>query len=184
MTRESIDEPRRDRRILREGRFIHFVERSGWEYVERAQELGLVCVVAVTDDERIVLVEQYRPPVDRPVIELPAGLVGDTPGSRADDLLLGAQRELEEETGYRARRWDLVAKGPPSAGLTTELLAVFVARELEKVGEGGGDEDEDITVHTVPLATVDDWLRGEEKRGALVDLKIYAGLWFFEKLRG
>jgi len=172
-----------DRTILHEGRFVRFVKRGAWEYVERTQELGLVCIVAVTDDDQLVLVEQHRPPIAAPVIELPAGLVGDTPGSDPSDLLLGAKRELEEETGYRAREWEQVAFGPPSAGLTTEMLAVFLATGLEKVGDGGGDDEEDIIVHTVPLATLDAWCREAEERGAWIDLKIFAGLWFLDRKR-
>jgi ADP-ribose pyrophosphatase len=168
---------------LGEGRYLRLVVRDGWEYVERSVELGLVCILALTPDDEIVLVEQYRPPIGKRVIELPAGLVGDSAESRGEPLLRGAQRELEEETGYRASEWRVLIEGPPSAGISTEVLTVFVALGLERVGPGGGDEHETITVWVVPRAELVPWLESRRSQGASIDLKIFSALWLYEHAR-
>jgi ADP-ribose pyrophosphatase len=132
----------------------------------------------VTDDGKLVLVEQTRAPVGRPVIELPAGLVGDSPGRADEALAVAARRELLEETGYEARDMTLLVEGAPSAGLTSETIVLFLATGLRKVGPGGGDSTEDIKVHEVPLARAREWLSAQADRGAVIDLKVYAGLYF------
>jgi ADP-ribose pyrophosphatase len=125
-----------------------------------------------------VLVEQFRPPVNKNVIEIPAGLSGDTPSFKNEDLKLAAARELEEETGYRAGRMTLVASGTASAGLCDEIITLFRATELEKVSDGGGDETESITVHEIPLDEVVQWLEDQRAQDKLVDLKVYSALYF------
>ena len=65
----------------------------------------MVAIIAVTDEDKLLLVEQHRPPVNQTVLELPAGLVGDLSDHPMEDLEQAAQRELLEETGYRAKRW-------------------------------------------------------------------------------
>jgi ADP-ribose pyrophosphatase len=165
-------------RVVHEGRHLRFLRRGRWEYVERVGTSGIVVIVPVTADDKLVLVEQFRVPVGRWVIELPAGLAGDTPGARRESLAAAARRELLEETGYAAGKLELVSSGPISAGLSTELITVYLARGVRRVARGGGDATEDIRVHAVPLAKVEGWLRRAEKRGRLVDVKVYAGLHF------
>ena len=123
----------------------------------------------------LILVEQHRPPVDQPVIELPGGIVGDLTGSADESPEPAARRELEEETGYRAGTLQFFADAPTSPGLSDEVVGIWVARGLERVGPGGGDASESITTHVVPLAEVDAWLAAVRAR-ALVDLKVYAGV--------
>ena len=84
-----------------EGRYLSLRERDGWEFASRSNASSVVVLVAVTPAEEIVLVEQYRKPVEARVIELPAGLVGDL-GDPDEPILDAAARELEEETGYAA----------------------------------------------------------------------------------
>ncbi len=153
---------------------------SGWEYVERTNASGIVLIVALTPDDKLLLVEQERPPVGARVIELPAGLAGDIPGSEDEALALAAARELEEETGYRAATIDYVTEGPLSAGLTTEVVTLFRGRGLERVGPGGGDASEDIVVHEVPVADVPAFLAEARSRGTMADPKIYAALYFLQ----
>src|ERR1017187_9697315 len=88
-----------DRRILAEGRHLRFVERNGWEFVERKNVTGIAILVALTDWGGVLLVEQHREPVGARVLELPAGLAGDEGEESAESA---ANRELVEETGYRA----------------------------------------------------------------------------------
>jgi ADP-ribose pyrophosphatase len=149
-----------------------------WEFVERKQARGIVAILAITERDEIIIVEQFRVPVGRRVIEIPAGLAGDIAGEETEDLAHAARRELREETGYDAETLELLTEGPPSAGLSTEIITYFRARGLKKVGPGGGDSSEDIDVHLVPLADLDAWIAAKRAEGCLVDYKIYAGLYF------
>jgi ADP-ribose pyrophosphatase len=162
--------------ILAEGRHLRLVRRGRWEFVERVRVTGVVAIVAVTDSGEIVIVEQERPPVERRVIEIPAGLAGDVEGD--DSLEDAARRELLEETGYSAERFERLADTPVSAGQSNEVITFFRAFGLRRVGEGGGDGSEEIETHLVPLAGAEDWLRARVREGVLVDAKVYAGLWF------
>lgn len=162
--------------MLATGRFLRLVDRRGWEYVERSQSTGVVVIVAVTDAEGLLLVEQFRRALDARVIELPAGLVGDHPGQEDEAFERAAQRELLEETGYEAEAMKFLAEGPSSSGMSSEMYSFFEAQGLTRRHAGGGDESEDILVHEVPLAGLRAWLERENQRGALIDPRIYAGL--------
>lgn len=164
--------------ILAEGNHVRLLRSGGWEYVERTNGFGVVVIVAVTDESKLLLVEQYRPPVKNPVIELPAGLAGDCANYEREGLVDAAQRELLEETGYMAGEMILLTAGPTSAGLTTEQISIFRAVRLRKTQKGGGDHGERITVHEVPLADVNSWLRSRQAAGSLVDPKLYIALYF------
>ena len=167
-----------DRNVVWEGDYIRAVTRGRWEFVERKNTTGVVGMIPVTDDGKLVLVQQHRPAVGGEVIELPAGLVGDTEEHRDELMETAAARELIEETGYRAGKLERVCRGVSSAGITSEGMTVFLATELEKVGPGGGDDSENIVVHEVPLAEVPAYLDDCIRRGMTIDLKIYAGLYF------
>jgi ADP-ribose pyrophosphatase len=162
--------------VVASGKFLRLVKRGKWEFVERVGATGVVAIVAVTSEHRIVLTEQQRPPVQRAVIDLPAGLSGDEPGSAEEGLRTAAERELEEEVGYRATAWAELGEGPPSPGLTSEVVTFFRARGLSKVSQGGGIAGERITVHEVPIENLRPWLEEAKAKGAMIDLKIYAGL--------
>lgn len=163
---------------LFKGKFLHFVHREGWEYVERTNASGVVAIAAVTDAGCLVLTEQLRPPLNAAVIELPAGLAGDKPEASDEELVEAARRELWEETGYEADVLEQVAVGPVSAGISTEVMTCYLARGLRKTGPGGGDATESIIVHEVPLPEIRTWLAACEARGCYVDLKVYTGLYF------
>jgi len=148
---------------------------EGWEFVRRRKGESAVAVVAVTNNDEIVLVEQYRPPVKKNMIELPAGIIGDTcPG---EEPLDAAERELMEETGYGASGFIVLKKTGEAAGLINEPVWLVLATGLTKKGAGGGTDDENIKVHTVPLKSMTSWLASKSNEGMLVDIKIYAGLW-------
>ena len=169
---------REDVEILCDGKHIQLVRQDIWEFTRRKNVSGIVGIVAVTNDRKLVLVEQHRPPVGSRVIELPAGLAGDDKDHRDEDLADAARRELLEETGYEARSMERVAAGPASAGMTNEVLTLFRATGLTKTGGAEGDGTEDITVHEVPLEGVTRWLAEREREGKLIDLKVYCGLYF------
>ncbi|HUG52162.1 MAG TPA: NUDIX hydrolase [Vicinamibacteria bacterium] len=165
-----------DRTVVAEGRHLRFVVEDGWEFVERPVA-GVAVIVAVTPSDRLLLVEQFRPPVRRRVLELPAGLAGDLPGHEREELADAARRELLEETGYEAETMDVLAQGPPAAGVTSEVVTFFRAGGLRRAGPGGGGPDEDIVVHEVELAHVREFLEGAAGRDLLVDPKVFAGLY-------
>ena len=166
--------------VLGQGRFLRLMKTpGGWEYAERVNASGVVFVAALTPERELVLIAQDRPPVQATVIELPAGLAGD--GHAHDEpLATAALRELEEETGYTADHLEHVLRGPSSAGLTSETLDLFIARDVRKVSAGGGvgGEGERIHTHLVPLDEVPAWLAARARAGNLIDPKVYTALYF------
>jgi len=164
--------------ILLAGRYLEAVRVGHWEFVRRKNTTGIVIIVALTPDDELIFVEQYRPPVRARVIELPAGLAGDIVGQEHEALTIAAGRELEEETGYRAARIEELVSGPVSAGLTSEVVTFFRAHDLTRVTDGGGDEHEDIEVHCIPRTAVVGWLAARVAAGVMVDPKVFAALYF------
>lgn len=162
------------------GRYLSLLERDGWEYASRSNASGVVVLVAVTAEREILLVQQYRKPVGQPVIELPAGLVGDQ-DDPDEPLLEAARRELEEETGYAAGRLEILMACPSSAGMSDEVIHFVLATDLERVGPGGGDASESIEVLPVRLDAVDNWLQARRAAGTAMDPKIYAALYWLQK---
>jgi ADP-ribose pyrophosphatase len=170
-----------ERRVLAEGKFLRLVAQLGWEWVERTNCTDAAVIAAVTDDQCLVLVEQYRIPLACRVLDLPAGLVGDEPGDAGEATIDAARRELFEETGYESTDWRYVLHGPASPGLTTEAYSLFIVRGARRTGAGGGDARESIEVHTVPLAELDDWLDAKQRGGVVIDPKIYLAMYFLER---
>ena len=166
------------RTLLARGKHLDFLSVNGWEYVTRTGIDGIVLIVPVTDEGALVLVEQRRPPVDRPVIELPAGLSGDEEGGKGEPLEETARRELLEETGFAAATMEKLVEWPPSPGVTDEIVTFFLARGLVKRHAGGGVGGEEIIVHEVPLASAEEWLASRMRGGDFVDVKVWAGIYF------
>ncbi|MEE4297064.1 MAG: NUDIX hydrolase [Wenzhouxiangella sp.] len=161
---------------LYSGRFLSLNERSGWEFVERQHAVAVL--IAWTPDRELLLVEQYRIPIQQRTIELPAGLVGDHEGQAEESLLAAAARELVEETGWQAGRLRPIMDCPTSAGLSSETISFVWADDLKSVGPGGGDDSEDIIVHRIPAAAVDGWLLDRYRAGLAIDPKIYTALYW------
>lgn len=139
-----------------------------WEALERVGIGGIVVMVGVTPEGNVLLEKQFRPPMGRDVIELPAGLV--EPG---EDMETAAKRELIEETGWSAGRLEFLAEGPISTGASTESLRAYLCTELKHVGKNGGDDNEIIEVIEVPLKGAQNFLTSQQKEGTLVDLKVF-----------
>lgn len=167
-----------DAKTVCRGQFLRLLDRDTWEFVDRFGSNGVVDIVAITDEMELVLVEQLRPSVNCSVIELPAGLIGDQAASRTETVLEAAQRELEEETGFRAGRLIHAATGLAAPGHSTENVHMCIATDLVRVTDGGGVDDEDITVHVVPLSDINNWLFGQSGGGVEIGLRVYAGLYF------
>lgn len=147
------------------------VRREGrWEYVSRTGGINAVAIVAIDGDDRVLLVEQYRVPLGRRCIELPAGLVGDHDAE--DTVLAAARRELEEETGYSCANVEELGFFHASPGMVTEGFTLVRAHGLQKIGSGGGVDGEDILVHSVPRTGVPAFIAAKRAEGLAVDVKL------------
>ena len=145
------------KQTLYEGKWLRLVRIGHWESCERTHAQGMaVIVIAVTPDDEVLFVEQFRVPLGSRTIEMPAGLVGDDHDD--DSLEAAATRELIEETGWSPGKVEVLLIGPTSSGMSNERIAFVRARELTRVGEGGGVDNENITVHSVPRADAPRWL--------------------------
>jgi ADP-ribose pyrophosphatase len=166
-----------NKKIVWKGNFMSAVEITyrdargtvrTWEALERVGIGGIVVMVGITPKGSVILEKQFRPPLGRDVFELPAGLV--EPGENMEEA---AARELIEETGWSAKKLEFLAEGPISTGASTESLRAYLCTELEQVGKNGGDDNEIIEVIEVPLKSVQEFLLDRQKKGMLVDLKVF-----------
>jgi ADP-ribose pyrophosphatase len=162
---------------LHRGRFLELLRDGHWEYVQRVKAHGAVFVLAVTEARELVLVEQYRVPVQERTLELPAGIYGDEESADGETPEQCALRELEEETGYRGASARRLLSGPVAPGLTSEVMHLVRVTGLTRVHAGGGVAGEAITVHAVPLASVREWLERKRAEGFQVEPRIYAALY-------
>jgi len=142
------------------------VDPDGFE-IRRAivQHGGSAVTMPVDDRQRILLVRQYRLPAARYLWELPAGRVddGETP-------LQAARRELTEETGYRAKKWEKLAEFYPSPGFLAEKMTIFLATGLT-AGAADPMEDERIETRWFTSREIDDWIQS----GKILDAKTNIG---------
>jgi ADP-ribose pyrophosphatase len=166
--------------ILHKGRHLDLIREDNWEYVRRTTCNGIVVIVPMTSDGKVILVEQFRRPVEAHVIEWPAGLVNDKILQDPETMETAARRELLEETGYETEHFSFLVRGPVSSGLSSEIITLYQALDVVKKGPGGGDATESIRVHEVPLKEADLWLYEMEKKGFLIDPKVYVGLYFLK----
>jgi ADP-ribose pyrophosphatase len=161
------------------GRYLRLKQLGTWEFAERTNAGSAVIVVAVTPEDKVLFVEQFRVPIGARSIEMPAGLVGDLGAD--EPVEEAARRELLEETGWHAKRIDFLMSGPSSSGMSNEMIAFVRASDLSKVHDGGGDESEDILVHEIDRGDVARWLDARRREGYSIDPKLYAGLYFLER---
>jgi ADP-ribose pyrophosphatase len=155
--------------IVWQGRFITIKTKGKWEYVSRARGIKAAVILAI-DSDHVILVEQFRVPLGQMCLELPAGLVGDETAGEAVEL--AAARELEEETGYRAERIEVVGEFYSSPGMVSESFTFVRAHGLTKVGGGGGVEGENIIVHRVALSHVPAFIAAKQAEGCGIDAKL------------
>lgn len=157
--------------IMWEGRFITAKRKGRWEYVSRSRGIRAAVILAI-DEGHVLLVEQFRVPLGKACIELPAGLVGDHDDHADEDASIAAMRELEEETGYRAATIQDCGEFYSSPGMVSESFSLFRASGLTKVGAGGGVAGEDIIVHRVALDQLNDFVENKRLEGAGIDVKL------------
>lgn len=151
------------------GKYIVAKRQGTWEFVGRANNIHAAVIVAI-EDGHVLLVEQHRVPLGGPCLELPAGLVGDI--DAGETVESSAARELEEETGYRPGRIEIVGRFASSPGMVSETFTLVTAHDLTKVGDGGGDAHEGITVHRVPVADVPAFVAAKRAAGVFIDVKM------------
>ena len=152
-----------------QGEFITAVKRGRWEYVERAGRITAVVILA-EHEGNILLVEQPRVPIGRRCLELPAGLIGD--GGGEDSVEAAARRELEEETGFAAERFDMLGDFYSSPGMVAESFTLVRATGLSRVGRGGGVDGEEIVTHLVPRGELASFVAAKRAEGIGIDVKL------------
>lgn len=155
--------------IVWKGRFLEMKKRGRWEYVGRVGGVEAAVIIAI-DQGHVILVEQYRVPLGRACLELPAGLIGDEDAGETAEM--SAARELEEETGYRPATCTSLGTFYASPGMVSECFTLIRAEGLTRVGEGGGTADENIIVHRVPMATITDFIAERRAAGVAIDVKL------------
>ncbi|HYS55760.1 MAG TPA: NUDIX hydrolase [Thermoanaerobaculia bacterium] len=131
-----------------------------------------MAILAITDDKKIVLTEQFRAPVQYGVVDLPAGLIEEYGPEET------ARRELEEETGFTCDEAVLLTSCATSPGITSEIVHFYRAKGVRKIGPGGGVDGEKIRVHVTPLDGIDRWLREMALDWNVIDVKVWVGLHF------
>jgi ADP-ribose pyrophosphatase len=151
------------------GKFLRALKRDKWEYASRTNNINAVVILA-EHDGKMILVSQPRVPTDCRCIELPAGLVGDqVAGATVEST---AVKELEEETGFTCERVERLGEFYASPGMVAESFTLVRAHGVRRIGEGGGDENEDIQVHLVPRAEIPNFVEQKRAEGFGVDVKL------------
>lgn len=151
------------------GKFVEIRKRGRWEFAGRTRNIQAAVILAL-DAGDVILIDQYRVPLGRRCLELPAGLIGDE--HDGDTVEAAAARELAEETGYRAERIESLGEFHSSPGMVSEGFTLVRATGLERVGDGGGVDGEDITVHRVPVAEVPAFVAAKRAEGLAIDVKL------------
>lgn len=155
---------KRDRIVLPDGK------ESVREYLTHP---GAVAILAILDDGRVLLERQYRYPISKACIEIPAGKL-----EFGEDHLLCAKRELEEETGYTAKKWSYIRRIHPVISYSTELIDIYLAEELEP-GKSHLDDEEFLDVFAAPLEQLMAWVEG----GEITDVKTAISAYWLDRYR-
>ena len=158
--------------IVWAGKFVTAKVKGKWEYVSRSRGIKAAVILAIDDADHVLLVEQFRVPLGKLCLELPAGLVGDDDSTPDEDAATAAVRELEEETGYTAARMELLGEFYSSPGMVSESFTLLRAHGLSQIGPGGGTDGEDITVHRVALSALPQFIETARARGLGIDVRL------------
>ena len=155
--------------LMCEGKFVRLLKRANWEYAGRTRGINAVVVLAEYEG-KVIMVDQPRVGPDCRCVELPAGLVGDTDPDATPETT--AIKELEEETGFTAERVERLGDFFASPGMLAESFTLVRAHGVRRIGEGGGDEHEDINVHLVARADIPNFLEQKRADGFGIDVKL------------
>jgi len=155
--------------VMWAGKYVRAVRRGKWEYASRVANINAVVILAEFQG-KVILIDQARVPPDCRCIELPAGLVGDEdPNATVEGTAI---KELEEETGFTAERVETLGEFYASPGMVSEGFTLVRAHGVRKIGEGGGDENEDINVHLVARQDIANFIEQRRAEGFGVDVKL------------
>jgi ADP-ribose pyrophosphatase len=166
-----MSEHRAPPEVVWQGQYIRIMRQGRWEYASRCKAMTAVVIYAEVDG-KVLMIEQDRVPIGKSCIELPAGLVGDEDENAT--VLETAAKELREETGYEAERFEVIGEFYSSPGMIAESFTLVRAHGLTRVGDGGGNEDEEIEIHLVPKADVRDFVARMREAGRAIDVRILA----------
>ena len=155
--------------VMCEGKFVRLMRRGKWEYASRTRDINAVVIIA-EHEGKVILIDQPRVGPDCRCVELPAGLVGDEDPNATPEST--AIKELEEETGFTAERVERLGEFYASPGMLSESFTLVRAHGLRKIGEGGGDENEDINVHLVAREDIPNFIEQKRAEGFGVDVKL------------
>ena len=151
------------------GKYVRALKRDRWEYASRANDIDAVVILAEYEG-KVILIDQPRVPPDCRCVELPAGLIGDhDPNATVESTAI---KELEEETGFTAERVERLGDFYASPGMLSESFTLVRAHGVRKIGEGGGDENEDINVHLVPREDIPNFVEQKRAEGFGIDVKL------------
>ena len=155
--------------VMWAGKYVRALKRGNWEYASRANNINAVVILAEYEG-KVILIDQPRVAPDCRCVELPAGLVGDHDPNATPETT--AIKELEEETGFTCDRVERLGEFYASPGMLAESFTLVRAHGVRKIGEGGGDEHEDINVHLVPRAEIPNFVEQKRAEGLGVDVKL------------
>lgn len=134
---------------------------------------GAVAIVAILDDGRVLMERQYRYPIAKSCIEIPAGKLDPS-----EDHLVCAKRELEEETGYKANKWSFIRRIHPVISYSTEFIDIYLAEHLVP-GKSHLDEEEFLDVFAAPLEQILGWIED----GEITDVKTTISAYWLDRYR-
>jgi ADP-ribose pyrophosphatase len=155
--------------VMCEGKFVRLLKRANWEYASRANNINAVVILAEYEG-KVILIDQPRVGPDCRCVELPAGLVGDNDPNATPEAT--AISELEEETGFTCERVERLGEFYASPGMLSESFTLVRAHGVRRIGEGGGDEHEDINVHLVARADIPNFLEQKRAEAFGIDVKL------------
>jgi ADP-ribose pyrophosphatase len=184
MTDEQLLETTIDRRVIHKGRYLTFeIDRirdaRGMEHTrDLVRHPGAVAIIPLFEGD-VLMVRQYRTPIGRVLLELPAGTLDPAPGGGVEEHHSAAIRELGEETGYAAATWRLLGSFYTAPGFATELMHLYLATNLSPIADYAGPmEDERLELRRVP------WREAVTmaERGEIDDAKSICGLFWLDRL--
>lgn len=125
---------------------------------ELVKHPGAVAIVAVTDEEKIIFVEQYRKPLERSLVEIPAGKI-----EANEEPIVTARRELEEETGYTTDKLQYVTSFYTSPGFADEIIHIYYTNQLKILTDKvAGDDDEFVELITLTLEEAEQYMKEQK----------------------
>ena len=151
------------------GKYIRVIRQGRWEYASRTSDIRAVVILAEVDG-KMILIDQPRVPIGKRCLELPAGLVGDEDEHATVEET--AIKELEEETGYTAAHIERLGDFYSSPGMVAESFTLVRATGLRKIGDGGGNDSEEIKVHLVAPADIPAFVEKMRAKGHGIDVKL------------